>query len=139
MIKKYALMLIILFAQNVQAESLNPITIYGTVQLDDTTDYGGVQITFDLISPQISSNETISMQDGSFSVSIYSGVYNIVFEIDGWKPLTLYGEILADDNYDLGIVNMEVGYAVYVSGHVSGVWTSLNDYYVEGVVGKIPG
>lgn len=124
--KKNLLLILILISSNIFAAEVS-----GNVFLDNTSDASNCTITFTPISPSAVLGLTTSLANGSFTVIIPNGVYNIKYEKNGYQThellnLFINGIVTLDD------VVLSSNNLIIVNGIVNGAWTNGNTYKVTG-------
>lgn len=115
---------------------LLPIFIYcsnvnGNAFLDNDSDHSDIVIKFFPVSGSAVYSEGFTNSSGVFNISVVNGVYNISYEKSGYQTYVLNDQFISTD-MTLPDVTLNSNLIVYVSGNVSGNWTSSNTYIVTG-------
>jgi parallel beta-helix repeat protein len=110
--------------------SIKASVISGNVLLDNVTDYSGVKVKFNPVSASAVFIETTSLSNGSFSVNVVNGVYDIVYEKNGYQKYHLKNQFFSKDSLLLDIT-LSSSVVFEISGDVFGKWTKTNTYIVN--------
>jgi hypothetical protein len=107
-------------------------TVSGMVKMDeigvDETGVGGVYVSAQTLNSEaedvkdevIVNAGTIAKEDGSYSLLLEPGIYNLVAYIDDYKPVCFILEVEADNSYDEQDFSIELAdETITVSGNVS--------------------
>lgn len=105
--------------------------ITGRAIVEGQSVHDGIKVTFIAKSPSAHTDSTYTKVDGSFSIDLKAGIYQIIFDKDGIlgyykdnSPVLLQGPQVLDETI--------VSSKIYVSGLVGGRWTGKNRYIVQG-------
>jgi hypothetical protein len=108
-------------------------TTSGNAYLDNTSDHSGIEIHFYPKSPSAIEKSTLSLSDGSFSIIVVDGVYDITYSKTGFQDIKLF-DVFLSNNQTLTNRTLSSKPVINVSGDVSGSWTSD---YVYKVIGSL--
>jgi hypothetical protein len=113
-------------------------TVTGNVFLDNASDHSGIEIRF--IPKSISAQEIsgISLANGSYSVSVADGVYDIEYKKAGYQSISLF-DVFINSNTSLTNRTLSSKPVVTVWGNVEGVWDKANVYRVTGNINVAAG
>ncbi|MEM7656899.1 MAG: right-handed parallel beta-helix repeat-containing protein, partial [Bacteroidota bacterium] len=116
------------WASNLQGQ------VSGTAFLSGQTDHSGISVIFTATSVSGQTDTAFTQVNGDYSINLMPGVYEIVFQADNYQtffynqnqPLLLNGSEVLDP------VTLPPGAVKYVSGAVSGTWSSDTTYIANG-------
>ena len=125
---------------SVQSDDATKVRVLGQIVLSDTetSDYSGVKVLFEKVSPAAISDSLVTEEDGAVDIILQTGIYNVHFSRDGYQP-QLQGNVFFSDNVDLGTIDMEVGGSLVISGDISGILLNTNVHFVDGDINVLEG
>ena len=125
---------------SVQSDDATKVRVLGQIVLSDTetSDYSGVKVLFEKVSPAAISDSLVTQEDGAVDIILQTGIYNVHFSRDGYQP-QLQGNVFFSDNVDLGTIDMEVGGSLVISGDISGILLNTNVHFVDGDINVLEG
>ncbi|MEM7657624.1 MAG: T9SS type A sorting domain-containing protein [Bacteroidota bacterium] len=108
--------------------------VSGTAFLTGQTDHSGIAVIFTATSVSGQTDTAYTQANGDYSLNLVPGVYEIEFQSNGYQsffynqnqPLLLNGSEILDP------VTLPPGAVRYVSGAVSGTWSSDTTYIANG-------
>lgn len=115
---------------SVLSDNATIVRVNGRVILEGESDYSGVKLLFEKVSPSAIQDTFFTPADGSIDKVMHVGIYNIHISKDGYKPLLL-GDRFLSSNTNLDTINMFKGGAISLAGDVSGKLTKDNLYFVD--------
>ena len=60
-----------------------PVTVDGYAYLENQTDHSGVKVLFTRTAPSSLLDSTTTATDGSYSIDLEDGIYNVAYSKDG--------------------------------------------------------
>ncbi|MCD4696002.1 MAG: right-handed parallel beta-helix repeat-containing protein [Bacteroidales bacterium] len=130
-IMNYKLLLIAILT--LQVSALNAVTVDGNAYLDGQADHSGIKVKFNPDSPSAVLDSTYTLADGSYSIDVSVGIYDVEFSKEGFLEYALPDALLFS-NTTLDDVTLLPGNIKDVSGIISGTWFSDTTYHVVGDV-----
>jgi|GEM_PF-1971159 len=121
-----------LFAEN-QNDPLEPIEMAsptGYAYLEGETDHSGIKAKFIAQSPTANTDSTYTIANGSYSIGLSDGVYEIRFSKDGFLSYTYPETPTLSGTETLDDVTLQAG--VVISGNVFGTWERGSSFFVDG-------
>jgi len=121
----------------VQLTFILTINCYGQVNgnayLSGQTDHSGIKVKFIPNSITAQKDSTFSNTNGSYSINLSGGLYQVLYSKSGYQDIYYNkGNIVAIATSDkLSDITLLKGIAIYVTGNVSGTWTSNNIYIIN--------
>jgi hypothetical protein len=108
--------------------------VSGLAFLAGQTDHSGVMVKFIPVAGAAELDSTHTSANGAFSIDVVGGVYQVVYSKAGYQSLAYHnGESLAlPPGHVLDDVELTAGSTLFVSGNVSGIWSSEHIYIVTG-------
>jgi hypothetical protein len=108
----------------------------GTAFLSGQTNHSGIKVKFIAQSGMAVTDSAVTNSSGNYSINIASGVYSVALSSPGYisTPYNAGAAVLLTNAVTLSSMTLSPGNAVFVSGNVSGNWTSNNTYLVTGDV-----
>ncbi len=106
----------------------------GTAFLQGQVNHTGIKIKFVAQGGIATTDSAFTTASGNYSATIAPGVYSITFSKPGYMDVfyTNGTSVLLTNTTVLSGVTLAPGNAVFVSGSVSGTWTSNNVYVILG-------
>ena len=108
------------------------VTINGFCYLEGATDHSGTKILFTARSEWAVTDSVFTNSDGSYTINIHKGVYEVQSSHLGWQPQIIYHGYNFLINLTLYEVILSSGYVEEVVGPQFGVWPSGHVYHVQG-------
>ncbi|MEL6591410.1 MAG: T9SS type A sorting domain-containing protein [Bacteroidota bacterium] len=108
--------------------------VQGTALLAGQTDHSGITVSFTSTSTSGQSDSTTTLSDGSYSIGLQAGVYLVKMTAPNYQTV-FYNQnqaVLLSGNDSLASVSLNPGNVQYISGNVSGLWSSDTIYIANG-------
>lgn len=104
--------------------------VQGTALLAGQTDHSGISVIFTSTSTSGQSDSTTTLSDGSYSINLQAGVYLVKMTAPNYQTVFFNQNqaVLLSGNDTLSSVTLNPGNVQYISGNVSGVWSSDTIY-----------
>jgi len=126
--KIYLLITLFIFSLNIFSSTIN-----GKIQLEKQIVPENVKITFKAVSLTAKTDSTFTNYSGLFSKEITNGIYNIVFEKDGFESKKIENFFLSRDT-TLADIFLQFGPFKDITGTISGTLYKDTIYRVTGNV-----
>jgi parallel beta-helix repeat protein len=110
--------------------------VIGKAFLNGQSDHSGIKVKFTPFSPTAKLDSTFTNSDGSYSIKLSGGVYQVLFTKSGYQDNFYQNgdKIAIAENGSLEDVYLDVGNSIFISGVVKGRWHKDNIYYINGDV-----
>ena len=136
--KTYKSFLIVMFSIIISSSAFADVSVDGYCYLDGETNHSGTKVLFSADSPTASTDSVFTIADGSFSIGLSAGIYQVSYSHDGWVTDTIAGGVSLFASATLDPVTLATYIAPEpfreVSGPQSGIWTSDSIYHVIGLI-----
>lgn len=124
---------IMILCNSSSAQEKTSYTVDGNVFLEEQTDHSGVKVKFTASSPSAVTDSTYTPTDGSYSIILEVGIYNVEFSKEGYISNSLTNYFLSSDT-TLPDVTLQYGTVVEIADTISG---TLTNEYVYKVIGDL--
>ena len=106
--------------------------VSGNIFLDNSIDHSGVSIEFTAVSPSAVTGSTLSNSDGSYSLNLADGVYDLKITKSKYDSISKTALFINSDS-TLGSDSLHfIGHLVYISGQISDTLYADTSYVVNG-------
>ncbi|MCK4689236.1 MAG: carboxypeptidase regulatory-like domain-containing protein, partial [Candidatus Marinimicrobia bacterium] len=122
---------IMILCNSSSAQEKTSHTVGGNVYLEEQTDHSGAKVKFTASSPSAVTDSTYTPTDGSYSIILEVGIYNVEFSKEGYISNSLTNYFLSSDT-TLPDVTLQYGTVVEITDTISGTLTNEHVYRVVG-------
>lgn len=119
----------VFFISQVQA-----VQISGNAFLDNTSNHSGIKILFVALTPSAQTDSVLTASDGSYSINVNSGYYDVLITKTGYQPLRYALNSLISTPATFNNVTLISAPFRNVTGNASGTWDKDTCYVVVGNV-----
>ena len=89
------------------------INVEGNAFLEFQTDHSGIKVLFEAVTPSAKKDSTYTNSDGSFSINVQGGVYNVIYSKGGFDNAQIMSQGIFSD---ITLSNVTLLKNIYLSG-----------------------
>jgi len=104
------------------------VTVDGYAYLENQSDHSGIQVLFERIAPSSLLDSTTTATDGSYSIELEDGIYDVTYSKDGYFFQSLSGQILYNNTTlnDITLYNYIQFNIIYVPENFETIQGAIN-------------